>query len=208
MGTGKTALVLSILASLAGADALCRSRKADAAATSGATGVDVYIWNETAVPFQTVVQGKAMAARIFAQIGITVRFHWGDPPQARGPNVIAVRMGPAPANATDNSLGSALLQSRLITLYLDRIRDVQAHMPNVGPALFGHLLAHEIGHVLQGVPRHSEVGILKPSWSGGDYARMCAGALAFTLEDIERMRLGPVLKPTLTILAIQRTPEN
>jgi hypothetical protein len=39
-------------------------------------------------------------------------------------------------------------------------------------ALLAHVMAHEIGHVLQGIIRHSESGILKAHWSGTDCARV------------------------------------
>jgi hypothetical protein len=50
-------------------------------------------------------------------------------------------------------------------------------------ALLAHVMAHEIGHVLQGIIRHSESGILKAHWSGTDCARMVSFPLMFTRED-------------------------
>ena len=50
-------------------------------------------------------------------------------------------------------------------------------------ALLAHAMAHEIAHVLQGISRHSESGILKAHWSGTDCARMAFFPLMFTRED-------------------------
>jgi hypothetical protein len=50
-------------------------------------------------------------------------------------------------------------------------------------ALLAHAMAHEIAHVLQGISRHSESGILKARWSGTDCARMAYFPLMFTRED-------------------------
>jgi hypothetical protein len=50
-------------------------------------------------------------------------------------------------------------------------------------ALLAHAMAHEIAHVLQGINRHSESGILKAHWSGTDCARMKVFPLMFTRED-------------------------
>lgn len=37
------------------------------------------------------------------------------------------------------------------------------------PFLLGHVLAHEIGHILQGVERHSSAGVMKEKWDYRDY---------------------------------------
>ena len=50
-------------------------------------------------------------------------------------------------------------------------------------ALLAHVMAHEIAHVLQGINRHSESGILKARWSDGDCARLASLPLLFTHED-------------------------
>jgi hypothetical protein len=50
-----------------------------------------------------------------------------------------------------------------------------------GPALLSHVLAHEIAHVLQGVSRHSESGILKARWDREDFFLMQQHRLNFTL---------------------------
>ena len=50
-------------------------------------------------------------------------------------------------------------------------------------AVLAHAMAHEIAHLLQGINRHSETGILKAHWSGTDCARMAFFPLMFTPED-------------------------
>jgi hypothetical protein len=35
-------------------------------------------------------------------------------------------------------------------------------------ALLGYVLAHEIGHVLEGLVRHSGAGVMKASWNRAD----------------------------------------
>jgi hypothetical protein len=49
--------------------------------------------------------------------------------------------------------------------------------------LYGYVLAHEIGHVLQGQARHSGEGIMKGHWDGGDYDLMGVYKLRFSSED-------------------------
>jgi len=49
----------------------------------------------------------------------------------------------------------------------------------------GYVLAHELAHVMQGVGRHSESGILKAQWSSDDFEEMIFHKLAFTNFDVE-----------------------
>ena len=52
------------------------------------------------------------------------------------------------------------------------------------------MLAHEIGHVLQGSARHSEIGIMKANWSEREVMSMATKQLQFTRLDIELIREG------------------
>jgi hypothetical protein len=60
----------------------------------------------------------------------------------------------------------------------------------VAPFLVGHVLAHEIVHMLQGVNLHSSSGIMKPRWDSRDYVDMQRGRLNFTEEDIRLIHSG------------------
>jgi predicted metalloendopeptidase len=56
--------------------------------------------------------------------------------------------------------------------------------------VLGHVIAHEIGHVLEGVARHSTDGLMKPHWTLQDYWRMKNRHLFFAAEDVELMHLS------------------
>ena len=53
-----------------------------------------------------------------------------------------------------------------------------------GGPLLGHVLAHEIAHLVEGIPRHSETGLMKASWTARDYSAMARGRLALAKEDV------------------------
>jgi hypothetical protein len=52
----------------------------------------------------------------------------------------------------------------------------------------GNVLAHELTHALEGVPRHSSEGLMKDIWSARDYAGMLHGPLPFAAEDLDLLR--------------------
>jgi len=58
------------------------------------------------------------------------------------------------------------------------------------PALLAHVIAHELGHALQGTNAHAETGIMKARWSGQDYDAMSRRPLEFTPVDADLMIAG------------------
>jgi hypothetical protein len=62
--------------------------------------------------------------------------------------------------------------------------------PRNTSVLLGHVLAHEIGHVLQGVARHSETGIMKVHWSQREIIDMNKVWLQFTPLDRDLIFAG------------------
>jgi hypothetical protein len=53
-----------------------------------------------------------------------------------------------------------------------------------------HVLAHEITHILQGVSRHSESGVMKATWDQRDFEKMAWKPLTFTERDVMLIHFG------------------
>ncbi len=60
--------------------------------------------------------------------------------------------------------------------------------PNLRAIFLGHILAHEIVHVLQGVAWHSEAGVMKGQWTAEDMTLMKLGSLPFAPKDVQLIR--------------------
>ena len=154
-------------------------------------------------------QAEGIATRIFAGIGVRVRWRAGDAGQ-----------GPASKRAADCVVGMALSWktpdgsdpgalafskpydagaggAARVTVFMDRIKPVFDQNPTESAFLMGHVLAHELGHVLQGITRHSDAGVLKQQWSPGEIQDMPREILRFTSYDKTlildgiRTRCGP-----------------
>jgi hypothetical protein len=54
----------------------------------------------------------------------------------------------------------------------------------------GHVLAHELAHVLQGFTHHSKAGVMKARWDNGDLEQMARQPLSFSAEDAAAIRSG------------------
>lgn len=161
--------------------------------------VDVYISDRS--DSSQIWPGAPLASAIFAGIGVRLRWHTGElPPAGNGggngavPPVFGIRtVDHAPKSATSGALASARpfgSHGAEITVYGDRARFFLEGHPTLRGAAPGYILAHELAHVMQGVARHSESGILKAGWSGDDYKEMTYHKLTLTHSDVLLIHQG------------------
>jgi predicted metalloendopeptidase len=68
----------------------------------------------------------------------------------------------------------------------------------------GHILAHEIGHVLENVARHSDTGLMQANWTRDDISMMIWAGLPFAPEDkaLIRARMEFVNRPATAVVAV------
>lgn len=85
--------------------------------------------------------------------------------------------------------------AKAVTIYADRVRQLTGGRFGEEAAMLGYVIAHELVHVLQGVDRHSETGIMKARWTMQDRAAILSRALGFDEEDTPLIRRGLALGP-------------
>jgi hypothetical protein len=191
------------LAALASCDAGARE-------TEGAIEpeVTVYLVGGHVAPLPLLAQGKQTATRILAQAGVRLRWVSGTPLPA--PDAASARREPsrcartiiltlaekAPTDLPPEAFARALPYGGdpgSVTVFYDRIAPVLGAVQFEAGAVFGHVLAHEIIHVLQGVARHSETGVMQAHWRTADYSAMMAGRLRLTAQDVSLIHAGLAL---------------
>jgi hypothetical protein len=151
------------------------------------------------VPAQVVkvCMGKAFAEAELARLvtsdiyaGIDVRIDWKSMNHCPAEAIqISFKSGNDPGQPSD-ALAYAMPYERVhIFVFGDRIRKLSGG--NGEASLLGHVLAHEIGHVLEGVARHSETGVMKPGFTAYDLFRMRRNLpLSFASEDADMIHDG------------------
>jgi len=165
-------------------------------AQKAAYQVTVYLMNQQIAEPLLLARAEALASSIFAGIDIHLRWKIGDPPRrpkAGRPSCLEAEVLIALVSDTPASFHpGAPAYSRpygqsgvRVTVFYDRVLDPLRDNMSLGAAVLGHILAHEITHVLQGIARHSEVGLMKARWSSADRDQMKRGPLAFAPEDVK-----------------------
>jgi hypothetical protein len=131
---------------------------------------------------------QSIASRIFADIGVGIEWrHAGSCPAG------ALRISfsdQAPANLMPETLAYALpYEGSHIVIFYDRVQ-ARAPGPRNFPVLMAHVMAHEVTHVLEGISRHSEEGVMKAHWTQNDCTSMLWKPLKFADEDIALIHSG------------------
>ncbi len=157
--------------------------------------VDVYL-NGRDASAQLLSAGTPMTSDIFKKIGVRLNWHTGE--VRSGQNAFGIRTAEhAPESATSEALAASELlgsSGAEITIYADRLRGFLDKHRNLAGVAAGYVLAHELAHVMQGVARHSEAGILKAHWSDLDFQEMVFHKLAFTTSDVNLIHQGLALQ--------------
>jgi len=110
-------------------------------------------------------------------------------PDARNYLVVSIRRGDP--SAFPGALGFALPHAQIgvhATIFYDRIEQLTQRVVITVPKMLGHVMAHEIGHVLLGSREHSPAGIMKAIWDSTDFQYDPAARMEFTPEQRRVMR--------------------
>jgi hypothetical protein len=168
--------------------------------------VNVQLSSQVAAPPDLLRDGQDAATTIFA--GVHVQLTWtGQNQQVSNPvascvgepgtHNLAVEIVPhAPATFSDVALAMAMpyaVSGVRIVIFYDRVDPLLRGHNAPAATILGYVLAHEIAHVLQGIARHSETGIMRPRWTDNDFKQMGIRVLMFTAEDVQmiQQRLAP-----------------
>jgi hypothetical protein len=154
--------------------------------------VTVYLHNIVIVPSQVMLVSENLAAQMFVTAGVRIVWRLGLPADlgsGRNGAIVVSMAKDTPANYYRGATAFALpYQGEQITVFYDRV--AQTVVPFGLPALLAHVLVHEITHVLQGIKRHSESGVMKAHWDGHDYMAMGKKPLPFAEADFELIHRG------------------
>ncbi len=170
--------------------------------------ITLRMYNYAHVATVLLVRAEREAAAIFRQAGVETiwvdcplseseldRFPSCQGPMGRAEFVLRIRssaMTPKAA-AHDDALGSALAcpPDRIgcsAEVFYQRV----AHWATGGDIsayqLLGHIMAHEIGHLLLGPNSHSRDGIMRPQWNPSDLRAVARAPLRFTPEQAAHLR--------------------
>lgn len=155
--------------------------------------VVVYVAGRETPPSAVEQGARATVTRMYRQVGVRIAWRDGEPrPGAAGSARLAIRIRYGAVVRGAHTLASAApfgTGPHAVTVDYGRIRGVAGRLTRE-QAILAHVLAHEIGHILQGTDWHADTGVMKANWRPADYDNMQRGPLAFTAEDVRLISRG------------------
>ncbi|MCI0540877.1 MAG: hypothetical protein L0Z50_37225 [Verrucomicrobiales bacterium] len=201
----------------------------------GKSEVTIKTYNHAGEQTEILEQAFSIASRVFRKAGVVTIWLTcplpGDPNRdatcegTSGATVLMVKILPRSMTAAfsmpEGVFGLAALSpdakpASSAYVFHDRVAELaSAHSHRKGVVL-GHVLAHEIGHLLLRSNAHSPGGIMSGDWFASNLRRAAQGQLLFTasesahlrkeiaarLEDSRAMQTGPSLVPILLVLPV------
>ena len=162
--------------------------------------VVIRVYSEVALSNKVLSQAEGEGARIFQQakvptvwVNCETSFTPTDSRCHEAPDQkhLVLRIVHKALSAADSIFGVAFLVRNggvYADVFFDSLevlhRDCDASIARV----LGHVMAHEVGHLLLGSNSHSSVGIMCPSWHSEQLRMVRMGNLFFTPEQARVMR--------------------
>jgi len=159
----------------------------------------VFVYNRAEVSQVMLEQAERDAARVFA--GCDLDTAWVNcPPGAASPACVhppaafhaTIRLIARPLSLPDAAFGVAFLsddRGAYADVFFEHVKRLGGDDQHVDlAAVLGHVMAHEIGHLLLGSHSHSPSGIMQGQWHDGQLVKISQGRLFFTAEQAGQMR--------------------
>jgi len=184
-----TFLVAAVVAGLA------NTGQATGTSSAKSLPLPVTVFDYANVPAQWLSRAEESMSRIYGEIGVEIT--WKDARSEARTGLIVLILPESrstkesiPQSVIGYSSGTADERRRVAYVLYGRMDQFRLEqVPAIQRAnLLGHLMAHEVGHLLLPVQSHSPSGIMRARWSRADLELAQQGRLRFTADQAESIR--------------------
>lgn len=170
------------------------------AQTGQQQSVEIYVYNQAKVSGQILSQAERDATRVLRLSGIQISWVHCATAEDRGTDCDRL---PLPGDAIlqivhdtttlkGDVFGATFLgqdgTGQYADVFYDRVNELHRDWKLSLSDVLGHVVAHEIGHLLLGINSHSTSGIMRGFWDSEELKAAERGRLLFSFEQAELMR--------------------
>ncbi len=170
---------------------MCSRHTARVTTTAIALSILVHLTNAADVPAPVLRETQHEVAAMFGDIGVHIE--WSEARATRGAEAIRVILLPYETGALRLDqrmiLGAAMGSPAGVGMAWVFYRRVTAEANHHGvpiDRLLACAVAHELGHLLQNSPAHTNSGLMRATWDRLDFRHAARGRLRFTSDNEER----------------------
>jgi len=160
--------------------------------------VPIYVIRNVADRNLNVSWAQGIASSIFAEAGVRIKWPQGEPDSRKQEMPIVINItADTPKTLVPGALACAqVFEGVHIRIFWDRVQNTVRDANPLGTFLLAHVVAHEIAHILEGINRHSESGVMKASWKQAEIEQMTVHPLSLDPEDVRLIRMGLLKRAT------------
>ncbi len=164
--------------------------------------IAIVVSNHSDASRQLILEAENAAAEVFDRAGLVV--DWINcgreldlSSKSRcsrqvGPHDLVVRIVPRAGTLPRWVFGASFVSEGVgayADVFLDHVRRIQEeHRQTSRARVVGHVVAHEVGHLLLGTTAHSRAGIMQANWETEQLQAISMGRLLFSPEQGRQMR--------------------
>ena len=175
-----------------------------------APAITVRLFDLAGVPETTLSQAVALTTQIYAEAGVTLKWVSEAAPKAEPAGGLSFRPNPSPIEVSvrlmpkhlsdrmvrrgSPRMGVAYAAGEkdyryLASVFYDRVEDAAPALDDVSlPELLGHIMAHELGHLLLGPNAHARGTIMACPLESGEFRFLRRGQLRFSPKQAAQLR--------------------
>ncbi len=186
-----------------------------AASAAEAPAITVHLYDLAGVPGEALAQATGVTTRIYAAAGVPLQWVQHEAPTAKLGLGNPFRPSPTPAEVSVRLLPEQLSERLagpaspivglaypvgegvyryLATLLYDKVVFAARSYGVSTSWLLGHLIAHELGHVLLGPGAHARATIMACTWNRDEVRDAKRGWLRFTATQAETLRSNVAIR--------------
>ncbi len=154
--------------------------------------VKVLVHDAAGISAEILEQARRETTRIFADAGIDLLWATQGVTKTR---YVIIKILPRPVNEMSRDIralgfaaGTREGYGKIAYVFYDRIRDTGRVLTLPAPVIMGHVIAHEMGHLLLSYGSHSLAGLMKGEWDQYQALRAMERDLRFSREEIVRIK--------------------
>jgi hypothetical protein len=166
--------------------------------------VTINLYNDARVPETVLREARLEAAKIFRRAEVQIIWMDCSSGQARstsdpacdnrrGPSHLSLRIVSWSFKSNDSVFGVSFLspegEGTYGNVFYDSVEKLHTEWRTEITTVLGHVMAHEIGHLLLGTNAHSRMGIMRSNWHGKELRSISTGTLLFTPPQVESFKV-------------------
>jgi hypothetical protein len=159
--------------------------------------ITILVSNHSDASRQLILEAESDASQVFERAGLAVDWincgqNADSSSESRclrqvGPNDLVVRIVPRARTLPRWVFGVSFLSEGVgayADVFLDHVKGIQEdHKETPLARVVGHVVAHEVGHLLLGTTVHSDTGIMQADWETDQLRKISMGRLLFSPEE-------------------------